>query len=313
VTVTAPPAAICRVRAGVTGLSRDRRVAGEIEGTPGRSAVVAKAVERCVAAHRACLREPEPTAGPDPGPAEEPAQAQPEPEPEPEPAGKFAERARRHHQMVHELLAQGHGIRTIARHLGWGRHTVQRYARAATWQELVDGRWQGPHASKLDPFKPHLRQRIQEGCGNVAQLFREIGALGYPGSYSTVRDYLDQHRPAKTPLPPAPPTVRDVTGWLTRHPENLTEDERPQLKALLARCTLSSASRSTPRMSSSTLPRFTCTRSGAGCASGGLTTARGLQPGGSLSGCCPSLAGGPWQLSTRQDDLRCRSRRQDAR
>jgi hypothetical protein len=195
---------------------------------------LAKAVERCVAAHRACLPEPppeQPDDGPEPGPA-----AQPAPVPGPQPAGKFAERTRRHHAMVHQLLTDGHGIRTIARHLGWGRHTVQRYARAATWQELVDGRWQAPRPSKLDPFKPHLHQRAGEGCGNAAQLFREIRALGYPGSYSIVRDYLDQHRPAKAPLRPPPPTVREVTGWLTRHPDSLTEDERPQLTALLDRC-----------------------------------------------------------------------------
>ena len=137
---------------------------------------------------------------------------------------------------MHELLAEGQPIRTIARHLGWGRHTVQRYARAKTWQELVDGRWQAPRASMLDPFKPRLHQRTDEGCTNVAQLFREISSLGYTGSYSTVRDYLDQHRPGKAPLPPPPPTVREVTGWLTRHPDSLTEDERPQLKALLERC-----------------------------------------------------------------------------
>ena len=196
---------------------------------------LAKAVEKCVAAHRGCLGEPEPglAAGSDPGPPAEPAHV---PQPGPEPAGKFAERARRHHAMVHELLAGGHGIRAIARHLGWGQHTVQRYARAATWQELVDGRWQAPHASKLDPFKPHLHQRADEGCGNMAQLFREISALGYDGSYSVVRNYLEEHRPATAPLAPPPPTVRDVTGWLTRHPDSLTEDERPQLKALLGRC-----------------------------------------------------------------------------
>jgi hypothetical protein len=88
----------------------------------------------------------------------------------------------------------------------------------------------------LDPFKPRLHQRAGEGCGNYAQLFREITALGYTVSYSTVRDYLEQHRPAKAPLTPSPPTVREVTGWLTRHPDSLTEDERPQLKALLGRC-----------------------------------------------------------------------------
>ena len=30
--------------------------------------------------------------------------------------------------------------------------------------------------------------------------------------------------------------VREVTGWLTRHPDSLTEDDRPRLKALLDRC-----------------------------------------------------------------------------
>ena len=73
------------------------------------------------------------------------------------------------------------------------------------------------------------------GVGGIG-VFREISSLGYAGSYATVRAYLEQRRPAKPPLLPAPPTVRDVTGWLTRHPDSLTEDERPQLKALLERC-----------------------------------------------------------------------------
>lgn len=195
---------------------------------------LAKAVERCVAAHRGCLPEPDP--GPVTSAEPGPPAAQPARLSLPEPGGKFAERTRRHHAMVHELLAEGHTIRAIARHLGWGRHTVQRYARAVTWQEMADGRWQAPRPSMLDPFKPHLRQRADEGCGNAAQLFREISDLGYTGSYSTVRDWLDQHRPAPVPLPPPPPTVREVTGWLTRHPDSLTEDDRPQLKALLSRC-----------------------------------------------------------------------------
>src|SRR6266511_2471809 len=38
------------------------------------------------------------------------------------------------------------------------------------------------------------------------------------------------------PGAPAPPTVREVTGWLTRHPDRLTEDEHLGLKAILERC-----------------------------------------------------------------------------
>lgn len=71
---------------------------------------------------------------------------------------------------------------------------------------------------------------------NGSQLFREIRERGNAGSYSVVRSYLNQRRTAKAPLAQAPPTVRDVAGWLTRHPASLTEDERPRLKAVLDRC-----------------------------------------------------------------------------
>jgi transposase len=226
---------------GVEVICRDRSGAyadGARTGAPGAVQVadrfhlwqnLGKAVERCVARHRACLRRVEP----------EPSQPTPSPQPQPDqerPVGRFAERARRHHALVHDLVAQGHALRAIARQLGWGFHTVQRYARAQTWQELVDGKWQGHRPSKLDPFKPHLQQRFQQGATNAAALHREITAQGYTGSYALVRDYLDQYRRAPDPIAPAPPTVREVTGWLTRHPDRLTKDEHLGLKAILERC-----------------------------------------------------------------------------
>jgi len=192
---------------------------------------LAKAVEKCVAAHRCCLAEPAPAAPDAPEPPEGAAGPT-----APEPGGKFAERARRHHALVHELRAEGRGLREIARHLGWGLHTVQRYDRAATWQELVDGRWQAKRPSKLDPFKPYLDQHAGQGHGSFTRLFRQIRELGYDGSYSVVRNYLDRTRPEKAPLGQAPPTVRDVTNWLCRRPDTLTEDQRPRLKAILDRC-----------------------------------------------------------------------------
>jgi len=229
---------------GVEVICRDRAGSyadGARTGAPGAIQVadrfhlwqnLAKAVEKCVAAHRACL------AGPSPVPAEGQVTALPEPEPagQPDPTGKYAERTRRHHELVRRLRAEGRGLREIARHLGWGLHTVQRLDRAATWQELVDGRWQGPRPSKLDAFKPYLDQHADGARGSIRRLFLEITARGYDGSYPVVRDYLARNSPARQPLPPAPPTVRDVTNWLCRRPDTLTEDEEPRLKAILDRC-----------------------------------------------------------------------------
>jgi hypothetical protein len=194
---------------------------------------LAKATEKCVAAHRACL------AGPAPPPAvQDGAPVPPEPghAAQPDPTGKYAERTRRHHALVHQLRAEGRGLREIARHLGWALHTVQRLDRAATWQELADGRWKGPRPGKLDPYKPYLDQHADGGRGSIRRLFLEIQAPGYPGSYPVVRGYLTRNRPAREPLPPAPPTVRDVTTWLCRRPDTLTEDEKPRLAAILDRC-----------------------------------------------------------------------------
>jgi hypothetical protein len=61
--------------------------------------------------------------------------------------------------MVRELLTEGHGIPTIARHLGGGRHTLQRYARAATWQELADGTWKTARSSTPAPASLPSRWR----------------------------------------------------------------------------------------------------------------------------------------------------------
>ena len=194
-----------------------------------------KAVERCVASHRACLRPADAGCG-----TVEQNNKLEQPPPleraEGSPTGRFAERARRHHALVHDLLAQGHSLRGIARHLGWGFRTVQRYARAATWQELVDGKWQRPRPSKLDAFKPHLQQRWEQGCRNALTLHREITAHGYTGSYALVRDHLRSARPRPGPIAPPPPSVRAVTGWLTRHPDTLAEDEQVQLKTIVEQC-----------------------------------------------------------------------------
>lgn len=131
------------------------------------------------------------------------------------------------------------GIRAIARHLGWGRHTIQRYARAQHWHRVSLGRHL--RGSSPDAHHAYLTRRIDETRGRIPLrvLHRELRELGWPGSYSTLRDWVRErlHQPRRTPQPPpAPPTTRKVTGWLTRRPSSLTEDEHQQLKTVLDAC-----------------------------------------------------------------------------
>jgi hypothetical protein len=170
---------------------------------------LAKAVERCVAGHKNCLQEPVVSV----------ADERPVVVEEAEPSGLMARRRREHHKLVHDLLAEGAGIRQIARHLGWGRHTVQRYARAATWHEMIVG--QKPRPSSLDPFKPYLLRRISEGYLKATVLHREITGQGFTGSYGIVRAFVEQHRTSPNlSAVIKPPSVREVTGWICRHPDN---------------------------------------------------------------------------------------------
>ncbi|WP_428957773.1 ISL3 family transposase [Streptomyces sp. cg35] len=190
---------------------------------------IGRAVETCVAAHRECLNGP--TAPPRTG-----VEASPNDSVRggPDLDGRRAQRKKAVHALVHELLAQGHSRRAIARHLGWGLNTVLRYARAATWQDTL--RENRPRPSRLDPYKPYLERRFAAGCTNVTRLHHELIAANAPVTYQMVRAYIATLRAAPPQAPPPPPTVRRVTGCLTRHPSTLSEDERTALKDVLARC-----------------------------------------------------------------------------
>ncbi|MGA4979903.1 ISL3 family transposase [Streptomyces cinereoruber] len=229
-------------RPGVEIICRDRAGAyaeGARRGAPDALQVadrfhlwqgLGRAVETCVAAHRDCLRTPMPS-GTLPE-ATRPASNRPQDDTEP--VGRRAERKKAAHTLVHEMLAQGHSRRAIARHLGWGLNTVLRYAAAARWQETIrDNR---PRPSRLDPYKPYLERRFAEGCTSVTQLHGELVAEQAPVTYGMVRAHIATLRGVPYAAPPRPPTVRQVTGWLTRHPTALTEEDSVGLKDVLARC-----------------------------------------------------------------------------
>ncbi|MEU6229096.1 transposase [Streptomyces sp. NPDC047042] len=84
--------------------------------------------------------------------------------------------------------------------------------------------------------KPYLERRFAAGCTSVTRLHRELLAENAPVTYKMVRAYIATLRAIPAQASPPPPTVRQVTGWLTRHPTTLSEEERTALKNVLARC-----------------------------------------------------------------------------
>jgi transposase len=122
----------------------------------------------------------------------------------------------------------------IAAELGLARNTVRLFARAADPDELLVNDSSSQRPRLLDECAPYLHQRWDQGCTDGAQLYREIRARGYRGSYTLVRDHLGPLRAtnATAPGPAAkPPKARNVTSWITTHLGNLTRSARRQLAA----------------------------------------------------------------------------------
>ncbi|WP_405576420.1 ISL3 family transposase [Streptomyces sp. NBC_01092] len=234
---------------GVEVICRDRSVAYAEAGRLGAPDAIhvadrwhiwknlAEAVEKTVVQHRALLRKPEDIAPVRTALPPATAGLAAESPSEPRQSGRLSDRVREHHSAVHALLDEGLGLRAIARQLGLARNTVRRLAHATNADELLVGRWTG-RPSVLDPYKPYLHQRWAEGCTVARRLFEELRERGYPGGESVVKKYVQRLRKAfpHDDPPRKAPSVRDVTGWITRRPDRLNDDQAQQLKEILARC-----------------------------------------------------------------------------
>jgi transposase len=209
---------------------------------------LAEHADRAVAAHRGCLTEPGPDPAGEPGDAAAAGPAVPVlPDGLRDVAGRerrLVTRTRERHAAVHELLAAGHSLSSASRALGLNRKTIQRFARQPGPDTLLVKATSRPGI--LDPYKPYLGQRWNEGITCAATLHEEIRARGWTGHLHAVERYLrqyrtadgrDRHAPRLTAsTAPPPPNTRQITSWLLRRPDTLTEDEHAQLAAIRARC-----------------------------------------------------------------------------
>lgn len=210
---------------------------------------LAEAVEKTVLACLAAMDPPPGPGGPeDPGIAASPAAPAPA-----QPDGfcdvhghdrKLVARHRERYAAVQALRAEGCSTREIARRLGLARGTAAKFASAASIDELLVKATRRP--SILDPFKPYLNQRWNDGVTSATALHAEIRARGWTGDIQAVFRYLRQFRTADgrdrqaraqpqltAPSAPPPPKPRQVTRWIMTHPDHLASDDAAELARLL--------------------------------------------------------------------------------
>jgi hypothetical protein len=199
---------------------------------------LAEHVQKTVVRHHQCLKDealdPVPTCTPERDLGQVAAQAataQAE-------HSRLVERTRHRWEQIQTLRGQGKGLKAIARVLGLARGTVRRFARAGRVEDLLATAHIGSRPSILDPFTGYLHQRWNEGITSATALFAEIRALGYRGSYGTLRAYVRPFRTAGTAPPTGPPVpkVRHVTNWILRRHDDLDPDEQIRLKQVRTQC-----------------------------------------------------------------------------
>jgi transposase len=188
--------------------------------------------EKTVIAHRGCLKQP------DPGSASASDTPPAPPDGLHDVCGRerhLIARTRERHAAVHELLAAGTSLSAISRTLGLARGTVLRFARAASADELLVKATS--RVNSLDPYKPYLNQRWNEGITDASVLHAELQARGWRGTARTVRRYVRPFRQlAAAPPAPAVPKTRQITRWLLSRPASLDADEQAALDGIRARC-----------------------------------------------------------------------------
>lgn len=107
--------------------------------------------------------------------------------------------------MILRKRKDGMYIKDIAAQMGCSERTVRRILRRGG---PATGRRCGGRASKLDPFKAHVDQRLAEGVWNAEVILRELRDRGYAGARTILQDYI---RP-KRRLQPSRATVRFETA-----------------------------------------------------------------------------------------------------
>jgi transposase len=135
---------------------------------------------------------------------------------------------------IHHLASQGMSRSAIARELGVHRHTVQKYL---AHESAPERRHYTRQTSILAPYEAYVLAQWCGGRRNAMQLWREIVAQGYAGSYrnvSRLTGYLCRQERTGDTTPPAAAgwTPAQAAGILVRRPDDRTDEEQGALAQL---------------------------------------------------------------------------------
>jgi len=153
------------------------------------------------------------------------------------------------YETIQQLRRARRNIRQISRELGVARNTARIYFYAETFPERQRRQTK---SSILDPHLAYLHKRVEQGCENASQLWREIQAQGYPGARSQVSKWLQLNRTKPSSMGPKKyladfelkklrqlkmekaacdvPTILEMVWVLIKEPAKLTDDEKAILK-----------------------------------------------------------------------------------
>ncbi len=148
------------------------------------------------------------------------------------------------YETIQRLHQQGWTQRAIAAQLDLAPRTVRKYLHASSCP--VPQR-RPARRKLLTRYMPYLLKRLEEGCYNAAQLFRELKAQGVRGKHTIVRDVVTQLRKEQglpqrawsgLTIEGSPqssrrvPTLRTLAWRILARPGQLEENEQAQIETV---------------------------------------------------------------------------------
>jgi transposase len=149
------------------------------------------------------------------------------------------QRRRALYEQVNALYQQGGSILGIARQLQIGHQTVRKFVRSPSFPEWGKA---ARTKSAIDPYRPYLQERWQQGCHATSQLWQEVQERGFSGSWMMVYRWAQLQGDGKTeafaqPQRQAPSLAQKMAprhlAWLfLRDPEQLEKQEKQTLSLI---------------------------------------------------------------------------------